>query len=69
VSAATGGWTAAFLILLAVAALVVLVYALLTTEQVKRTSADAVKLRATQPNAHTQVTSALTGSAETSLTL
>jgi hypothetical protein len=70
VSAATGGWTVAFLILVAVAALVVLTYALLTTQRLNVASAKvALNLRARRPGAYTDVSSALTQSADSSLTL
>jgi hypothetical protein len=69
-SAATGEWTVVFLILLAIAALVVLVYALLTTYKLNDSSADAAKsLRNGDSSALAQVTSALARSADTSLTL
>ncbi len=69
VSTATVGWSVAFLILLAVAALVVLAYALLTTERLKVASADLVKLPTERPWARMQVASALARSVDTSLTL
>jgi hypothetical protein len=69
VSAATGGWTAAFLVLLAVAALVVLVYALITTNKLNVGSAKVAAMQAGQPGAHMQVASALARSTDTSLTL
>jgi len=73
VSAATGGWVVTFLILLALAALIVLVYALLTTHKLNVASARfAGNLRARHLGTQVQmnvVSSVLARSADTSLTL
>jgi hypothetical protein len=72
VSSATGGWTAVFLIMLALAALVVLAYALLTTHRLNVSSGlAAAKFRApgAGPRMLVAPVSALSRSADSSFTL